>query len=191
MTEKKFFVICSLLLVAGVALAQEREDSISVSDSLANEIETLVEQSTDNENSPLREELDDRNRAGQEGVTIRSRFVQQLQQSRGFEEQKYIGSPLKSLQQMKLTRGEHISAGVILTKNAGEPQFDNFTAGYLRFSSFGPVTSFIVGDYLVESGQGIALWRGYEVLKGANVVAPVKRSGRDSCRMPPRMKIHS
>ncbi len=179
MTEKKFFVICSLLLVAGVALAQEREDSISVSDSLANEIETLVEQSTDNENSPLREELDDRNRAGQEGVTIRSRFVQQLQQSRGFEEQKYIGSPLKSLQQMKLTRGEHISAGVILTKNAGEPQFDDFTAGYLRFSSFGPVTSFIVGDYLVESGQGIALWRGYEVLKGANVVAPVKRSGRE------------
>lgn len=179
MIEKKFLVPCYLLFVGGMAIAQEREDSISVSDSLANEIETLVEQSTDNENSPLLDELHDRNPPGQEGVAIRSRFMEQLQQSRGFAEQKYLGSPLKSYQQMKISRGEHISAAVMLQKDAGERQFDDFTAGYLRFSSFGPIASIIVGDYLVESGQGICLWRGYEVLKGGNVVAPVKRLGRE------------
>jgi len=177
--KKKFFVICYSLFVAGVAGAQEREDAVSVTDSLSNEIETLVEQSTDNENSPLLDELDDRNGPRQEGVTIRSRFMEQLQQSRGYAEQKYLGSQLKSYQQMKLSRGEHVSAAVILEKDAGELRLDDFTAGYLRFSSFGPIASIVLGDYLVESGQGIALWRGYEVLKGANVVAPVKRLGRE------------
>lgn len=177
--KKMFFAICSWLLVAGMAGAQEREDVVSVTDSVSNEIETLVEQSTGNENSPLLDDLDDRSGPRREGVTIRSRFMEQLQQSRGYAEQKYLGSQLKSYQQMKLSRGEHVSAALILEKDAGERRFDDFAAGYLRFSSFGPIASIIVGDYLVESGQGIALWRGYEALKGANVVAPVKRSGRE------------
>ena len=117
-------------------------------------------------------------KASKPAIDFRSRFSRKLQPARGFTEQEYSGSSLKSYQRLKLTHGEHLGAGLILEKDAGENSFADFAAGYLMLKDSGPLITIVLGDYCVEAGQGIALWRGFSFSKGAEVVLPAKKKGR-------------
>ncbi|MBI3189619.1 MAG: hypothetical protein HYZ33_03120, partial [Ignavibacteriales bacterium] len=160
------------------ATAQVEADSLE-SDTLetGDEIEALVEQTESEEESSLLDDLDALLFTNI-SVEVRSRLIQKLQRADGFTNGKYLGSPMKFYQRLKMYQGEHLSGGLLFEKDAGEEQFTNFTTGFIKLSSVGPFTSIIAGDYLVEAGQGISLWRGYDVRKGVNVVTPVKRKPR-------------
>jgi len=169
------------LLMVNCSEAQELFDRYAAGDSIFtdDEIETLVEQSVDIENSPLLDFLQVQQSTAGGNVEIRSRLAQQLQESRGYTEQHYLGTPMKSYQRITITRGEHVRAGILFEKDAGEQNFDDFSTGFVCLNSFGAVSSAVVGDYVVEAGQGLALWRGYDVSKGANVIMPAMRLGRE------------
>ncbi|TAE28922.1 MAG: hypothetical protein EAZ92_07505 [Candidatus Kapaibacterium sp.] len=63
-----------------------------------------------------------------------------------------------------------IEGNITLAKDAGERSIADFTSAYLR-TSFGN-THIILGDFLVESGMGTALWSMYGNGKSADVLTP-------------------
>src|SRR5437762_3292405 len=42
----------------------------------------------------------------------------------------------------------------------------------------GPAEKVVLGDYVIETGQDLTLWRGYDFSKGADVLTPGKREAR-------------
>src|ERR1051325_10939075 len=73
---------------------------------------------------------------------------------------------------------EESAAGFFLARRAGERLLGDFVSGYGMVTDAGPIATLLVGDYFVEAGQGIALWRGFDYGKGPDVVSAVRRSGR-------------
>jgi hypothetical protein len=112
------------------------------------------------------------------GVSIRSRLSLVLERSRGFAQGLFLGSPVKSYQRMEFNGGRGFGGGVVLAKDPGEPHIDDFKSGYVRIENAGPLGRLVLGDYFIESGEGVALWRGFDYGKGGGVVSALKKSGR-------------
>jgi hypothetical protein len=112
-------------------------------------------------------------------VEIRSRVTRKLQTAKGYESGKYLGSPLKSYQRVKLNQGKHITAGILIEKDAGERRFNDFINGFINYKSSGTISGFILGDYIIEAGQGLVLWRGYDFSKGASITTGTIRKGKE------------
>ena len=110
-------------------------------------------------------------------VSLRSRLSLVLERSRGFDESLFLGSPVKSYQRMNMKSGR-FEGGLVLAKDAGERRVDDFKSGYIRMANIGPLGKLVLGDYFIEEGEGIALWRGFDFGKGGGVVSSIKRSGR-------------
>lgn len=176
--KSKFILFFLLFCFSTAVFAQVEVDSLETDTLDANDsLESLVEQSVSDDESSLLDELDAMLFTNVK-AEFRSRLIQKLQEAEGYRNGTYLGSPLKFYQRLKFYQGEHIAGGLLLEKDAGEEQFTNFTSGFLQLTSVGPFTKIIAGDFLVEAGQGISLWRGYDVSKGVNVVAPVQRKPR-------------
>ncbi len=84
---------------------------------------------------------------------------------------RYLGSPYHFLIKYSLSRGDSFKAGILVEKDAGERMtasvpFD-FLSGYftLRAIKIGSrVTAEIVaGDYKVRFGQGLTIWKGFNI----------------------------
>lgn len=167
-----------LIVVATIANAQIRPDTaVSIDDDFKEqEFESLVEQSPDDENSALLDLLD--SSSSEKTLQIRSRAIRRIQTSKGFENQTYIGTPLRTYQRVSFFSGKHYTAGLLLEKDPGEQQINDFTSGHLAVHSLGPISTLVIGDFILETGQGITFWRGYDIQKGANVVVPIFRKSR-------------
>ena len=139
--------------------------------------EQLLEQNTQADESPLLEFLQSENK-NQAGIRIRSRVRSQLEDASGYTDGYYLGSPIQSYQRIMLNDGTHFSAGVLAQKDPGEIRVNDFITGNIMLSNIGFLSKLIVGDYFLESGQGVAFWRSIDVTKGPNVVFPVNRNER-------------
>ena len=171
---KRYYFLLLLsagLKVSGTAQTDARDDSVMTETVLEN----LSAPSTVPDDSPLLDILFPET-GTQTSIKIRSRIINRLQRSAGYHG-KYIGSSLKSYQRVQAIYGDHFSCGVLLEKDAGEKRLNDFMSGNLILSKIGPLERFILGDYFIESGQGVALWRSYDISKGADIVLPVKRKG--------------
>ncbi len=166
-----------LFLISLNIVSEARFDSLMVNDSLSVEIrlEEIVEQSREDEDSPLLDFL--LGDQMKKSVEIRSRLIKRLESTAGIRNGAYEGSAIKSYQRMNLRIGEHISGGLLLEKDAGEMRYSDFVTGNIAFSNVGPFSKIIFGDYYVEAGQGVVLWRGYDISKGASVILPAHRKG--------------
>jgi hypothetical protein len=118
---------------------------------------------------------DQRDMQPQFGVTIRSRTTKDLQTRKGYADNSFLGSPLKSYNRMVLARS-NLEAGALFEKDAGERVADGFASGYVRLRDWSFVSGVVVGDYTVESGQGLVLWRGTAFGKGSDAVSIVQKS---------------
>lgn len=142
-------------------------------------LEQLVEQLEDVEESSVADLVEEIFWAKEiPTVSARSRLTRKLQPARAYLDGRYWGSSAKIYQRYKLAGGDHLTAGILFEKDPGEPKVNDFTSGYLLAKDVGPIRTFVLGDYIVEAGQGVALWRGYDFAKGAEVVLPVKRQSR-------------
>ncbi len=98
---------------------------------------------------------------------------------------RYAGSPERIYTRIKATYRRNISANVTLEKDPGERfAFDGGSPGY-DFASFhlaalrvGRVEALVLGDYVLEFGQGLALWRAAGFGKGRESVRPLVKRGR-------------
>lgn len=182
MTERMTILAFLLLLPPPLERLRAQTDPVYQSDSIPGEVppEDLVRQGAEADDSPLIDlsPFDRQPKRHDYLVNIRSRVNFGLERSRGYERGIFLGSPLKLYQRIELSNRGGIGAGALIEKDAGEPRLADFASGYAIISSDGPLQTVLLGDYIVEAGQGIALWRGYDYGKGADVVKPAKRSGR-------------
>jgi hypothetical protein len=178
-------MVISLLIACCSFLVLQRDtgstlDTASAGIVQPDSLEQLVEQFEDVEESDILDVLEETYVPASPTTFIdsRSRAVRKLQPSRGYADGRYTGSSTKTYQRLKLTSGGHLAGGFLVEKDAGESKLSDFTSGYLLTRNLGPIQSVVLGDYIVEAGQGIALWRGYDFTKGAEVVLPARRKGR-------------
>lgn len=70
------------------------------------------------------------------------------------------GSPLRVSSRLVFEAPGGLEAGALFAKGAGERTEDAFISGYGIVRGVGCVTELLAGDYELESGQGLVLWRG-------------------------------
>src|SRR5713101_5723129 len=140
--------------------------------------EALIEQTSDD--SPILDLVGEgvRERSSAPAVYLRSRITQKFQSSAGFLNGTYLGSSIRSYQRITARQGSSVSGGVLMTKDPGEQRLNDFTSWNVSLSNTGMLSRAVVGDYRIEAGEGISLWRGHDFSKGGEVIAPVKRSAR-------------
>jgi len=98
----------------------------------------------------------------------------------------YPGTPLRSYVRLRAKFGEILDLNLTMERDPGEAfrwknadhtyGFDYISAcAYLH--DLGRLKTLIVGDYIVNVGQGVVLWRSSEMGKGRHAVRPAIRSG--------------
>ena len=111
-------------------------------------------------------------------VNVRSRIINDMQDRRGFIENKYQGSKYKIYNRIKIEFNKNIQAGILTEKDAGEKSITDFSAYHLAIKDFGFLNKLVLGDYNLEFGQGLALSNPYGFSKGGNSVTSVNRPDR-------------
>lgn len=114
-----------------------------------------------------------------------SRYQQDLQQARGYQESPeeggYVGSPIKYYQRFGY-QSDHISMNLTQEKDAGEQlvspiQFDHRT-WHFALEDNGNLQMLVGGDYSLSFGQGLVLWNGGVFGKGSDIIGSANRNGR-------------
>ncbi len=99
-------------------------------------------------------------------VTFRSRMILPLQMKKGFREYKYSGTPFKNYNRLHINLLKYGSINFLTDKDEGEAKLNDFTSFNLSIKRYYFLNSFILGDYYVEAGQGLALWGSYSGTAG-------------------------
>ena len=154
-------LICLAACVAGKWTAFAQQDSARTED--ANE--QTLEQVEPADDSPLLDFFVWDTLANRMHLSSRTRIRTSIQQSAGFRREVYRGSRLYSYQRFKWNAGAHLSGGLLMEKDAGERQVGDFSAFNIVWNDSGPFSQWIVGDYFIEAGSGVALWRAYDLSK--------------------------
>jgi hypothetical protein len=114
------------------------------------------------------------------------RYQRTLEKSEGFfaddslTAREYPGSPDKLYLRYRLTYKDRLSMGLTLEKDAGEQYFVPFSQNaniklpdYMSFHFYikdlnRNVKALAIGDYQIYFGQGLTMWAGFGIRKGAN-----------------------
>ncbi|GBD91323.1 helix-hairpin-helix motif protein [bacterium BMS3Abin04] len=110
---------------------------------------------------------------------FRTRIINDLQEKKGFLNGNYLGTKPKTYLRLLLDYSNNYKAGIVLDKDAGERSYADFISAHLSFKDFGILNKLILGDYLVEFGQGLALWSPYSFSKSSEAVRTVIKSPRN------------
>ena len=115
------------------------------------------------------------------------RAGRRLERGRGYRDGLYLGSPDRFYTRVRARSGRQVSLNVTLEKDPGEPfrwspetntyGYDYFTA-HVALRDAGRIKALVVGDFVANFGQGVALWRSSAFGKGREPVRPVVREGR-------------
>jgi hypothetical protein len=109
-------------------------------------------------------------------VLFRSRIIVSLQTNKGFIENRFEGTKPKTYNRLLLRHNRQFQIGYLAEKDAGEKDFNEFSTYHFAVNDLGIVHKAVVMDYLLEFGQGLALWSPYAFSKGPDAVYPVKRT---------------
>ena len=96
--------------------------------------------------------------------------------SRGYEEEKYLGSPFRYYFRYKFQYSNRITFQLSADKDAGEPKNFDYYGYHLMLNDFGIVKRAIVGKYQLQFGQGLTLWSGFAPWGGLEM--PLRRYGQ-------------
>ncbi len=110
-------------------------------------------------------------------VSFTSRIVRDLQPRRGFLDSSFLGTSLKTYNRFSLSQNGTFHAGALFEKDAGEQLGNGFLSGFVAVQDWSIISRLIVGDFVVESGQGLTLWRSSAFGKGSEAVSSVKKTG--------------
>lgn len=113
------------------------------------------------------------------------RYQRLLEEQKGFSElepgqtgSRFLGSPDKLYARYRLSYKDRLSLGVTMEKDAGEefftgsnPQgFDYYSAHLYLKNLTKNIHSVALGDFQVFFGQGLTIWGGFGIRKGAQVL---------------------
>lgn len=110
------------------------------------------------------------------------RMGQVLEKQHGYlasqanEVKKYAGSSTKLFGRYRYNYSNTLFASINFEKDAGEPLFSgiknsgfDFYSGNIAYRGKGIVRNLLIGDYLLQFGQGLTMWAGSGLGKGANL----------------------
>ncbi|MBM4161725.1 MAG: hypothetical protein FJ217_11595 [Ignavibacteria bacterium] len=128
-------------------------------------------------------------------VHLRTRASEDLERRRGFEDGTFQGSPLKLYSRLTagfvigdikrkrpnapggLGEASSVDLGIVTEKDAGERKMTDFIAGYVAATIPSISTRFILGDFAMESAEGLVFWRSAGLSKSTEVIASVRKNG--------------
>ena len=93
------------------------------------------------------------------------------------ENSNYLGSNMKFYERVLLSEKKG-NLSFLVEKDPGESNMNDFLSFSLEVSLSKNIPKIIAGDYSVEFGQGLVIWRPYSFLKGSNVITPFNRKAR-------------
>jgi hypothetical protein len=110
-------------------------------------------------------------------VEIRARALQDLRRRIDNKSGSDPGSPEKLYSRVIARASESFEGGILTEKDPGERLRNGFVSGYVAASSWGFIQDAIVGDFRVDAGQGLVLWKGGGYGKGSETTTgPLKRA---------------
>lgn len=71
---------------------------------------------------------------------------------------------------------DKIQWGITMEKDAGEKIMFDHRSGYLMMSKKGMINRVIIGDFLVNMGQGLIHWQGHAFGRSSNIIQGLKQS---------------
>lgn len=110
-------------------------------------------------------------------INFTTRTTRDLQPRSGFQDSNFAGSAFKTYNRLTINQGTGLQAGALFEKDAGERIGDSFLSGYVSVKDASFISQAIVGDFIVEAGQGLVLWRATAFGKGSEAVSVVKKAG--------------
>ncbi|MEL6132565.1 MAG: helix-hairpin-helix domain-containing protein, partial [Bacteroidota bacterium] len=139
-------------------------------------------------------------------VELIQRFVRILEEQRGYTapdttfrdienddrvdtvlSSRYAGSPLRSYTRLRGRYGQNFSFAITGEKDPGEqfawrPENNlygyDFLSGHVAIGGYGIIERLVIGDFAIQSGQGLTLSRGLGFGKGAFVINSIKQANR-------------
>jgi len=109
-------------------------------------------------------------------ISIRSRTINDLQKEKAFKENKYYGSDFKFYNRLIISKEKTIRLGILTEKDPGEQSLTDFTTFHIAIKESGMINNLVLGDFLIEFGQGLALWSRYSAGKGIETIKILPRS---------------
>ncbi|MCP9764368.1 ComEA family DNA-binding protein [Lacihabitans soyangensis] len=104
------------------------------------------------------------------------RADQTLEPSAGFKEDKFAGSPQRYYTRYRMSHSKDFSIGFVSEKDAGERNFLDYYNFHVQVQNKGIVKNLVVGDYLMQFGQGMIFSAGFAAGKGSEPVYTTRRS---------------
>ena len=95
------------------------------------------------------------NSAPAENILLRSRFGYDIQERRGFRENKFEGNRLKSYQKAYLGFEKNYTFSFLAEKDPGEISYTDHFNFYFNIKNTGIIKNAVIGDYTAEFGQGL------------------------------------
>jgi hypothetical protein len=110
------------------------------------------------------------------------RYSQVLETKKGFTEPdsrskvRYQGSVGKLYTRYKFYSRKDFSLGFTTEKDEGEKNYADFSSFHLQIQNKGHLKNLLIGDYLLQFGQGLITSAGFNIGKGSETVLTVRRS---------------
>jgi hypothetical protein len=104
------------------------------------------------------------------------RADQTLEEARGFKEGLFAGPRQRIYTRYRLSRSKDFSVGFISERDPGEKNFFDYTVFHIQLQNKGNFKNIVVGDYLLQFGQGLIFSAGYVAGKGGEPVYTTRRS---------------
>ncbi len=112
-------------------------------------------------------------------AALRCRTIFPLQIKQGFKENKFTGTPVKNYNRLQIKFGSNADINFLSDKDEGENKINDFYSFNFRLKNYYFVQSLIVGDYYVESGQGLTLWGAYSNSIGTGISSAAVRNQKN------------
>lgn len=109
--------------------------------------------------------------------SFRSRGSRQLQLRKPFRDGEYAGNPIRQYHRIEVNEA-NLGGGILYDRDPGESYSAGFISGYLEAENAGIVRKLVIGNYTVNSGEGLTLSGMRTSSKGGNAVSQVKSTGR-------------
>ncbi len=114
--------------------------------------------------------------SGRKNIRMRFRAERTLEESVGFEKNRFQGSPWKCYQKVSFSYNRW-QAGFIFEKDPGEKRLADHSAGFVEWEKKEKSLHVVLGCFQAGLG-GLVFWMPYGFPKGADPVLPVTRHSR-------------
>lgn len=110
-------------------------------------------------------------------LQYRQRFYQTFPRRKGYEVGRYYNSPFKLYNRLTAEYSKNYYVSILSEKDPGERNYFDFVSASFFAKNVLIFKRIAIGDYALEFGQGLAMWRQIGFAKGADAVYPIKKKG--------------